>query len=125
MTNITKDVVADFLKAYSEDVRDLAGQYRRLIKKKIPGINEQVDASARIIGFGFGQKYSDLICTLIPSKKGLKLGFYKGSELPDPKELLTGKGKIHRHINLSEDTDASTVGDLLDHAFNAYKARKK
>lgn len=117
----TTDPAGDFLDAYGKDTKALACRYRNLIKEQIPGIWEQPDVSARIIGYGFGPKYGDTICTLIASKKGLKLGFYKGSELPDPDKLLAGSGKIHRYVALKHKTPVAAVSVLLTSAYAAYK----
>lgn len=43
-----------------------------------------------------------MVATLILSRGGVKLGLARGSELPDPKHLLAGSGKVHRHIAFTE-----------------------
>lgn len=48
----------------------------------------------KMIAYVYGQKYSEMICTIIPSKKGLKLGFYKGAGLDDLKGYLKGPGRF-------------------------------
>jgi hypothetical protein len=53
-----------------------------------------------MIAYSYGQEYAEMICTIIPSKKGVKLGFYKGIDLPDPDKLLEGAGKISRYIEI-------------------------
>src|SRR5438067_2122138 len=98
-----KESINNFLVSYDEEVQLRIEKYRKLIKKKFPEIEEQLDVPARMIAYSFGPKYADMICTIIPSKKGVKLGFYKGSELTDPKKLLTGTGKVHRHVELNAD----------------------
>lgn len=86
-------------------------------------MQELLDISARIIGYCYGEKYSELVCTLIPSKKGLKLGFFKGADLPDPEKLLQGKGKISRYVEIStqEDIKTDSLTELLKEAFKAYR----
>lgn len=61
------------------------------------------------------------------SKKGVKLGFYKGSELRDPEHLLTGSGKVHRYvaINSQEDIDNAALLNLLDEAVRAHQKRSR
>jgi hypothetical protein len=120
-----QNAIPDFLNGYEPAIRDRANRYRQLILKLLPGIREELDAPARMLAFGYGPGYTDMICTLIPSKKGLKLGLYKGSELPDPQKLLAGSGKVHRHVVLEEDTDINALTRLLQHAHAAYLARKK
>lgn len=41
-----------------------------------------------------------MVCTLIISPSGVKLGIVGGVELPDPHSLLEGSGKTHRHVVL-------------------------
>ena len=73
--------VINFFSNYDEKVSSLTLELRGFLFKSLPDIQEQLDLSARIIGYGYGPKYSDTICTIILSKKGVKLGFYKGSQL--------------------------------------------
>ena len=58
---------------------------------------------AKMVAYCYGQNYAELICMLIPSKKGLKLGFYKSVDLPDPHHLLEGSGKISRYIEIKNE----------------------
>ncbi len=68
-----------------------------------------------------------LVCTIIPSKKGIKLGFYKGSELPDPKKLLTGSGKVHRYVEIKSENDMQdpAIKKLVEEGLKAYNKRVK
>jgi hypothetical protein len=95
--------VDEFLSQYDDEVFINATQLRKVLFKNLPGIAEQVDTSAKLIAYCYGQKYIELICVLIPSKKGLKLGFNRGVDLPDPDNLLEGTGKISRFVNIKSD----------------------
>jgi hypothetical protein len=117
--------IIEFLNGYDAAVLSQIEKYRLLIKKQLSGISEQLDLPARMISFSFGQSYADVICTLILSKKGVKLGFYSGSELPDPFGLLTGKGKVHRFVELKPEINVSHISDLLNYAYQAYLLRMK
>lgn len=77
------------------------------------------------MAYCYGQKYAELICMLIPSKKGLKLGFYKGIDLPDPAHLLEGTGKISRYIEIKheEQIQSPALKVLLEIALDLYKKR--
>jgi hypothetical protein len=79
------------------------------------------------VGYGYGTGYKDLICTLLVSKQGVKLGFYKGSELPDPQKLLTGTGKVHRFVEIKTEQDIKKPGlkKLITESLKAYQKRKK
>ena len=118
--------IVQFLKGYDAPVSELAAQLRQFVKKEIPGIEEQLDIPARIIGYGFGTGYSGMICTIILSKKGVKLGFYKGTELPDPVGLLQGTGKVHKYVELKskEEILSPALRNLLMQAHSAYLRRK-
>ncbi len=114
-----------FFAQYSEEVFSNAQILREIILKNLPGVQEQIDTPARMIAYSYGQKYIEMVCTLIPSKTGLKLGFYKGMDLPDPENLLDGNGKISRYIEIKEQEDIKVkpLTALLKEGFKAYKIR--
>ena len=64
---------------------------------------------------------------LFPSKKGIKLGFYKGNELPDPDHILEGSGKISRYVEIKDEKqiESPAIKDLLKNSLTAYKQRIK
>jgi hypothetical protein len=95
----SQDVDA-FLSPYPRPVRDVARAARRLIKDMFPGLAETVDVSARLVGYSFGPGYKGALFALIMSQTGVKLGIFRGSELQDPKGLMAGAGKVHRHVQL-------------------------
>lgn len=117
--------ITSFLAAYDETVCRHAMALRRLLLAKLPGITEQLDLPAKMIAYCYGQRYVDMVCVLIPSKKGLKLGFYKGVDLPDPDHLLQGKGKISRYteIRTAHQIKSPALNTLLKHALAAYYER--
>src|SRR5260221_13149349 len=119
--------VINFLSNYDEKVSSLALGLRDFLFKTLPNIQEQLDIPARIIGYGYGPKYADTICAIILSKKGIKLGFYKGTELPDPSKILTGSGKIHKHVVINSNTDVKSppLKKLISAALKSYKNRSK
>lgn len=114
-----------FFATYPPQVEELAHELRRLVTATISGSTEVVDRSARLIGYGFGGGYKGLVCTIIPSKVGVKLGIFRGAELPDPTHLLEGSGKIHRHVAFKSIEDFAKPGlePLLEAALDAWKRR--
>ena len=78
-----------------------------------------------MIAYCYGQKYSEMICTITPSKKGVKLGFYKGTDLPDPDKLLEGTGKISRYVDIKsiEQVKSASLMNLIKNALTAYRQR--
>jgi hypothetical protein len=117
--------VDELLASYPEPVREIAAAARALLKSSLPGIEETADVSAKLIGYGYGPGYKDGVCTLILSKKEVKLGIVFGASLPDPKRLMTGTGKVHRHVPLRSPADLERPGlkALLQAALEAQRTR--
>jgi hypothetical protein len=84
----------DVLATFAPEVRDLALAARTFVLEMIPNIAEMVDVKARIIGYGYSPRYADQVCMLMPTKLGLNLGIAYAMQLPDPKNLLEGTGKL-------------------------------
>jgi len=116
----------ELLNAYPPEVKELALEARRVILAAIPGIEEMVDATDKVLGYGFGPGYADLICTIILSKSGVKLGIVGSAALPDPDGLLEGTGKRHRYVRCASRADLARPGvqKLLEAAVSAWKKRR-
>ena len=64
-------------------------------------------------GFGTGpKKNTEHFCWLMPARNHVSLGFNYGAELPDPKNLLEGSGKLFRHHKIKSVNDLSNP-DLI------------
>ena len=115
----------DLLAKYPDYVGEIATETKRVILAVLPKAVEQVDSKANVVGYGFGTGYSNLICTIILSKSGVKLGLVGGASLPDPKQLLAGTGKVHRYVQMSAPTDARrpAVKALLKAGVAAWKMK--
>lgn len=105
-----EDEIDDFLASYPAEVTELAQAARRLLNELLPEAEETLDRTARVIGFGYGPGYKGCVCTLILSQKGVKIGVGHGAELPNPKGLLRGSGKVHRHVVLQSLADLEQPG---------------
>lgn len=101
----TNEAVIDLLEPYSPEVQKLALAARAFVLRVIPKAMEMVDTKSKVIGFGFGTGYKDMICSLMPAKTWVTLGIGWGAELPDPEGLLEGSGKVHRHVKLKSEAD--------------------
>src|SRR5215510_14379684 len=123
---MTKDKnIDEFLSNYNESVFINALELRKILFANLPNIIEQIDLPAKMIAYCYGQKYAEMICTIIPSKKGLKLGFYKGVDLPDPENLLEGTGKISRYVVIKSEKQIKSpaLKKLIVRALTAYRLR--
>lgn len=107
MANPTFD---ELLARYPSDVQALARSARQQILELLPEAEESVDTRSGVIGFGDGPGYKHLICTLIMSKSGVKLGIVGGASLPDPHGLLEGSGRVHRYMALKIAADLRRPG---------------
>ncbi len=117
--------VESLLEAYPPDVQAVAAAARKALRKWLPGVSEEADSSAPVIGFGFGAGYRGVVCTLILSKSEVKLGLVRGGDLADPRGLLRGSGKVHRYIPLRAVSDLRKPGvsQLVKATHVAWKAR--
>ena len=95
------------------------------VLSQLPGATEDVDIPANLLGYGYGPGYKNMVCTIIASKTMMKIGLYKGTELPDPAGLLKGTGKVHKYVEIKTETDLHNpaVAALLAEGLKAYKAR--
>ena len=125
MATPSSSPAAKLLARYPPAVRTLATGARRLIKGQLPRVTESVDLTAGLLSYGYGPGYKGMVCTLILSKTGVKIGLVRGSELDDPHGLLAGTGKVHRYIAATSaaDLDQPGVTDLIAATYDAWKAR--
>jgi len=91
-------------------VQELLGEARRTLQEWLPGAQETLDSSARMLAYAYGPGYRGLVCTLLLSKSGVKLGLNQGATLNDPQGLLRGNGKVHRHVPLQNPKDLKQPG---------------
>ena len=99
-----------FLATYAPEVQAIILRLRELILDVVPDAIEQVDQPGKLIGYGFKPTYKDTVCVIMPLKSAVNLGFPRGTELPDPRGLLTGTGKRARHVRIATLQDADLPG---------------
>ena len=89
------------IQSFSAEIQEIARQTRKLIYNVFPDVVEVVWIRQKNIGFGTGpKKKTEHFCWLIPTTNHVNLGFNYGAELPDPKNLLEGTGKLYRHYKV-------------------------
>jgi hypothetical protein len=89
------------IQSFSPDSKNIARQTRQLIYDILPNVVEVVWVQQKITGFGTGiKKKTEHFCWIMPATNHVSLGFNYGAELPDPKRLLEGTGKLFRHIKI-------------------------
>jgi hypothetical protein len=110
--------IEDFLNLYSREVRELALAARELILSAMPGVTEKFYPGYKSIAYSASTKMADQGVYIAPLKDRVNLGFYRGTELPDPAGMLEGTGKLLRHIKLkrAEDLQNPALRALLEAA---------
>jgi hypothetical protein len=93
------------LAPYPDGVQLIAQQTRTSVRELLPESIETVDGSGPYISYGSTTGYKGIVCTIIVSKGGVKLGLTGGASLADPDQLLEGSGKVHRYIAMKSVDD--------------------
>ena len=96
------------IESFSDEIRELAWHTRELIYRILPEVVEVVWIKQRNTGYGTGiKKMTEHFCWIMPATNHVTLGFNYGAELPDPKNLLEGTGKLFRHYKVKSIADLS------------------
>ena len=96
------------IQSFSNEIKEIARQTRKLIYKVLPEVVEVVWIRQKNTGFGAGsKKKTEHFCWVMPATNYVNLGFNYGAELPDPKNLLEGTGKLFRHYKVKSVADLS------------------
>ncbi len=83
----------EVIAASSLEVQELALAVRDLVYDVLPETVEVVWPRQGSVGWGTGpKKFTEQFAYLMPFKRHVTLGFYRGGELPDPEELLPTSG---------------------------------
>ena len=114
------------IEQYGPEIQKLINAARRTLGAAFPGATETPDPTARIISYSYGPGYKRMVGTLILSKTGVRIGIPYGTQLPDPSKLLAGKGKVHRHVAITqaEQLKAPALKELLRESLRALQARQ-
>ena len=95
-----------FLDLKDQEVIELFIDLRKYILELYPDCNELLyHTHALTAVFSISEKLSDAFCMLPIYTNHFNLGFNKGTLLRDPNQLLTGTGKLIRHIDVKKPSD--------------------
>ena len=114
-----KEQFENAIQSYSESIKEIAYQTRNLIYAVLPEVVEVVWERQKIAGYGTGfKKNSEHFCWIMPTKNHVNFGFNYGAELPDPKNILEGTGKLFRHFKVKSKDDLKNkeLVDLLKYS---------
>lgn len=95
----------------SKELISLFYDLRSFILELCPESNELLyHTHALTAVFSVSEKLSDAFCMLPIYTNHLNLGFNKGTLLKDSRKLLTGTGKLIRHIDITVPSDYRNAG---------------
>jgi hypothetical protein len=118
----TFDELLDLAEA---SMRPVLKRLREIIKEIDPKTFEVVRVGERSATFGVGpSKMTEAYAYVLPHAKWVNLGFYKGTDLADPKKLLQGTGAKLRHIKIQSVAEADSA-DIRAMIKGAFAERKK
>jgi len=91
-----------FLKKYSPTIASRARACLAKMRKLTPGAIEMVydNYNWLVIGFSPTERPSDAVFSLVLPPNHVTLCFLQGAEIPDPRKLLKGSGRLVRNIRL-------------------------
>ncbi len=99
---------------HNEEFEQAIQNFFEEIYTVFPQVVEVVWVRQKNIGYGTGpKKNTEHFCWVMPATKHVTLGFNYGAELPDPKNLLEGTGKLFRHCKIRSIADLSNP-DLIE-----------
>ena len=109
-----------FLKPFDEKVQKTALQVREFVLNMFPDSNELIydNYNALAIGYSLTDKQKEMFCHIAIYSKYVNIGFDRGVDLDDPKQVLKGTGTRIRHITVTdfETFQKSYVKNLLKQA---------
>ena len=124
MTDKPRNIHPDFLRFLElkeQQVMDLFKDLRTFLLEIYPHSNELLyHTHALTAVFSISEKLSDAFCMIPIYTNHLNLGFNKGTLINDPHRLLTGTGKLIRHIPIATPADYRNekVKDLIQSAID-------
>ena len=117
----------DLLAGVSPEVIKIFYALRDQIMQKIPAASEEIDIPARMTAYSLFPGYAGTVFTLMVAQKWITLGIYQGAKLNDPEHLLSGSGKVHGSIKVTDLSriNSDSLAALLDEAVTAADTRLK
>ena len=97
----------DLLSLTDEPLRPVVSALREVVMEVHTDTCEVVRLGDRAATYGVGpRKMIDGYAYILPHSAWVNLGFYRGTDLPDPEVLLEGTGARMRHVKVRSLDDA-------------------
>ncbi|HEX2622869.1 MAG TPA: DUF1801 domain-containing protein [Phototrophicaceae bacterium] len=117
---VTPEVILADL-ATPPHLTELAHQLRALIRDLVPDVEEAGYPGWKLIGYRHGQYFG----FIAPVPDEIRLGFEHGATLPDPHQVLRGKGKQVRYIPFRTPDDLTRQHDAIKELIQTAAFRAK
>ena len=109
----------DLVNMTDRPLRPVIRRLREIIVEIDSDACEVVRLGDRAATYGLGpKKMSQGYVYILPHKSWVNLGFYKGADLEDPRNLLEGTGAKMRHVKIRsiEDANRPSIHALVEEA---------
>ncbi|MCW3127733.1 MAG: hypothetical protein JWO03_3391 [Bacteroidetes bacterium] len=104
----TKDLLK-FLAPFDHDIQELVFWLRDFVWDLYPHANELIYDNYNAVAFGWSptDRVGHTFCSIAVGRtsRNIHFGFYWGSEISDPKNLLLGNGNQYRYILVKNKKD--------------------
>ena len=93
-----------FIEPYDERIQKLTLELRDFITDLVPESNELIwdNYNAVAMAYSKSEQLKDAFCHIAVYSKYVNFGFNRGAELSKTKVELNGKGKLIRHISVTD-----------------------
>ena len=112
--------LATLVAQYSPEIARVFAAVRRKVHGFVPRGYELLfeNYNALGVGYGAGQKASDVIVSIVAYPRWITLFFFDGANLHDPTSILEGTGKRIRSIRLQapRDLERQDIRELISEA---------
>lgn len=118
--------IDDFFEQFTPAVSEIGKAIFEITEAiMLPEKKMWIDHADKMITFGTEKNMKGEICYIKPLKDSVNLGFFHGVNLNDPNKLLTGSGKMLRHVKFKnkESIEHLAVRALLKAALDEHNHR--
>jgi len=95
-----------FSGGYPPEIQTISRKLRAMVNRVMPKANEILYAKDNHVGYSTTQSSRDRVVYICPMKNYVRLGFMRGTQLPDPDHILVGEGKWLRHVKVRSADEA-------------------
>lgn len=103
-TTDNEQTIEKLIESFPTQIREIIETLRAVAKTNMPSANEFVYHNA--LNYKMSESPGTWVCYISAQRNYVRLGFYFGANLFDPKKLLEGTGKRMRHIKVRNVVEA-------------------